>query len=803
MDQPFLAGTGEMATRMRAFDWSNSPLGLPSHWPQTLRTTVRLILNTNHPALIAWGPQLRCLYNDAYAALMGTERHPAALGAPAEHTWEEVWHQIKPQFEQVLGGHGAVWRENVLLPFTRNGEFAETWWTYSYSPIDDADSPCGIGGVLVLCSDVSALQRAHRDADADRAQLLELFEHAPGFIAAARGPEHILTMANAAYLRLVGRRDVTELLGKPVREALPELVGQGYFERLDQVYRTGEPYLGKSEPIRFRMATDGAKETLHYISFLYQPVRDAQGTVCGIVAEGFDVTDHKQIEEALRRQVEANDAIFAYSRDIVCSLDEEARFERVSASVHDILGYDPQALIGRSYFDFIHPDDLERTRQQRQRLRTEGPTTAFETRVIASDGTAVPLLWSAVWVEELRHTYAIGRDLSERLQVEAQLRQAQKTEALGRLTGGLAHDFNNLLTVILNNADDLITELDAHPPQRARAELVRLAAERGAELTRSLLAVARQQVLSPQVLDVATLAARVLHLVDRTLGEDIETSVTAAPELWPIYADAAQLEAALLNLCINARDAMPDGGQLRIELSNRAAESLDDAQAAAGDFVCITVADTGIGMTAETAARATDPFFTTKDTGKGSGLGLAMVNGFVQQSGGFMRIDTEPRNGTRFLLFLPRHPVAADDAAGGADTAPSAEQAVLPARILLVEDNELVRDNAILMLRSLGYGVTPVASAAEALAVLAHGPPCDLVFSDVVMPGAMNGVELAAAIRASHPDLPVLLTSGYADGYASLDSGSAAHAAFLPKPYRRKDLADTLSRLLERARGKV
>ena len=291
----FLAGGGEMGAHMRAFDWAATPVGPPEGWLQALKTTVRLILTSRHPMFIWWGEALTCFYNDAYSTLIGPDRHPSALGRAGREVWAEIWEVIGPQIEFVMAGRGATWHEQQLIPITRGDTREDVWWTYGYSPIDDDASPNGVGGVLVVCRDVTAEVRA-KQAEADEAERLRrLFEQAPGFMALLRGHGHIFELANAAYLSLVGR----DVRGKPVREALPEIEGQGFFDLLDRVYATGEPVIARRASVTLASGPDGTLEQ-RFVDFIYQPIRDASGAVTGIFVEGSDVTHAKLAEDALR-----------------------------------------------------------------------------------------------------------------------------------------------------------------------------------------------------------------------------------------------------------------------------------------------------------------------------------------------------------------------------------------------------------------------------------------------------------------------------------------------------------------------
>ena len=379
--------------------------------------------------------------------------------------------------------------------------------------------------------------------------------------------------------------------------------------------------------------------------------------------------------------------------------------------------------------------------------------------------------------EELR------AQIAERERVEESLRHAQRIEAIGQLTGGVAHDFNNLLMVISGGLDMLGRQPDP-ARQRRLMDGMRQAAGRGAALTRQLLAFSRRQALQAVPVDLRRQIGSMRELLDRSLSGDVHVALDFGPELWPVEVDPGELELVILNLAVNARDAMPEGGTIEIRAGNLAGW---DADGLHGDFVRLAVIDTGTGMPPEVVARVFEPFFTTKDIGKGSGLGLAQVYGFARQSGGTVRIDTAVGRGTTIELLLPRSAGVPQ-----AEARPAAELRKMGApgtrgHVLLVEDDDEVAALVGQMLGELGFGVTRAASAAAALGALADGRTIDLVFSDVLMPGGMNGVELARELRRRHPDLPVVLTSAYA-GNAKRDA-DAAGIALLPKPYRLEELA--------------
>jgi signal transduction histidine kinase/CheY-like chemotaxis protein len=379
------------------------------------------------------------------------------------------------------------------------------------------------------------------------------------------------------------------------------------------------------------------------------------------------------------------------------------------------------------------------------------------------------------------------RDIDE---LNERLRRAQRLEAVGQLTGGVAHDFNNLLTVVLGNAELLVEMNTQQPQQRKLAEMISAAAQRGAELTKRLLAFARKQALVPRVVALNPLVAGLDPLLRRTLGEHIEIELIRAAGLWPALVDPGQLENALINLCLNARDAMPGGGRLTLETANARLDADYAAQhvdVQPGQYVMVAVSDTGVGIPPEHLKRVFEPFFTTKETGKGTGLGLAMVYGFVKQSAGHVAVYSEPGQGTTVRLYLPR--ASADDGPPVGDEDPAAAAPLGGSgTVLLVEDDADVRAFALSQLQSFGYTVIEAADGPSALAILQQRADIDLLFTDVVMPGGMNGRALADAARQLHPRLPVLYTSGYTENaivhHGRLDEG----ARLLGKPYRRSEL---------------
>jgi signal transduction histidine kinase/CheY-like chemotaxis protein len=389
---------------------------------------------------------------------------------------------------------------------------------------------------------------------------------------------------------------------------------------------------------------------------------------------------------------------------------------------------------------------------------------------------------------------ALQREMIERQRAEDALHQSQKLEALGQLTGGVAHDFNNLLLILSSNLYLLREQVGGElEPQLASMER---AIARGESLTRHLLSFGRRQALQPRPTELRSQMSKVAELLRRSLREDIEIKLDVPPGTWPIEIDPSEFELAIINLALNARDAMPEGGTLSISAHNETpGHDGKTAEALAGDFVAITVSDSGRGIPPDILGRIFEPFFTTKDVGKGTGLGLSQVYGFAKQSGGDALVASAEGRGTRVTLLLPRAmrvPAVTSDSTGGEPSAAGATKAT----VLLTEDNADVAEVSAALLRGFGYSVRVATSAQQALDTLEAGEAVDLVFSDVVMPGGMNGLDLARLLRARYPGLPVLLTTGYGTQQQVTQSGFP----LLLKPYRPKALASAIDNLLHAGR---
>lgn len=576
-----------------------------------------------------------------------------------------------------------------------------------------------------------------------------------------------------------------ELIGKTVRDLFGDTDYTRDHEAVDrEVIATGKP-------VQREFVTPhplGAQISL----FAKFPLFDAAGRVEAVGSVALDITEQKKADAALNR-------FFQTSVDLILVTDRRGKLLRVSPSVKNILGYDVEEMIGHNAIDFINEADLESTRTQMRLARQGQQMRNFETRYNHKDGRVVTLSWTGVWSEDVQQHFFVGRDMTDRHKLEGELRQAQKMEAIGQLTGGLAHDYNNLLTVILGNAELLMESLRNQPDLLPLASATVEAADRSAVLTQRLLAFGRRQALESQPTDLNVLLQGMKDLVRVTVGEQIHVDFLLAAEPWIVKIDRSQLETAVLNLVVNARDAMKGVGTIRIETTR----SSFDQEAASispdirtGNFMMLAVSDTGSGMTPETLTRVFEPFFTTKEPGKGTGLGLSMVYGFVKQSGGHVSIYSEPGIGTSVKLYFP--PINDEATQHFEDQNARDELLTGSESVLLVEDEPLVRANTERQLISLGYDVVSASNGKEAVALFEDGFRPDLLVSDVIMAGGMNGREVAETLRRHNPDLPVLFMSGYTSGVlANGDGGIPEGMNFIGKPFRRSQLAKAVREALD------
>ncbi|HET6620781.1 MAG TPA: PAS domain S-box protein [Dongiaceae bacterium] len=654
----------------------------------------------------------------------------------------------------------------------------------------------GHRAVLVVARDITQQQRAETALREIEGRFLALIQNAP-FVTYVKDTEGRYLFYNRESER-VFRMGTKRYFGKTIRDIYDPTYAASIDAMDRKVVATGEPML-----MEVCMPPGVEYEWALLVKF---PIRDENGKVVAIGGFDIDRTKQKRAELALadsEAQRRTSEQRFRQVFDLVQEgiwIHVDGTVEFANPAAARLFGARSQDdLIGKPVFSFIHPEDRARALERTQRLMKELKALPLtDMRVLGLDGkTRIGELQAVPFVQDGRlYVISSGRDVTAQRDAESRLHQVQKMDAVGQLTGGVAHDFNNLLTVIIGALD-----LD---PERISAELrpsieqALRAAERGAALTHRLLAFSRQQTLMAQKVDFNRLIGGMDELLRRALGEHVDVELKLAPDLWPALADSGQVENSLLNLAINARDAMPEGGKLAIETGN---VHLDDdyagsnAEVTPGDYVMMAVTDTGTGMAPEVLAHVFEPFFTTKEVGKGTGLGLSMIYGFAKQSGGHLKIYSEVEHGTTVRLYLPR-------LASVSETAGAAPVTVAPGKgggetILVVEDNPDVRRLVLRQLRDLGYAVIEAANGPQAMKILNDGAAINLLFTDVVMPGGMTGRQLAEAAKASRPGLKTLFTSGYTEDsvlrLGRLDPG----VRLLSKPYRKHELAIRIREALE------
>ena len=686
MSQPldFLAGGGKTGALMRAHDWSDSPLGPPDTWPQSLRTVVSLLLQSQFPMFVAWGPDLGFLYNDPYAEILGA-KHPRALGRRFYDIWSEIWPDISPLIDAAMAGH-ATYHEDLPLLMNRKGYDEQTWFTFSYSPVRDESGT--VAGIFCACSETTQkvlVERAMRESEARLRELNETLE-----------------------------RRVTEAIAE--RNILADIVERtnAFVQVVDLEYRWLAVNRAAADEFERIFGTRPRVGLRVFDLLADQP--DNQAAVTAVWSRALAGEEFTAIEE----------------------FGDPSRDRRFYEMRFNTLRDRDGKRIGA--YQFVY-DVTERLHDQ----------------------------------ERLRHA-------------EAALRQTQKMESIAQLTGGVAHDFNNLLSVFATGLQ--LLERNVTGEQRQRVfDGMRRAVARGTGLTRHLLAFSRRTPVNPESIDIASHLKGMREMLDGSLGGHIHIEMKFGDEVWPVEIDAGEMELAVLNLCLNARDAVAGGGTVTIAAENVV---IEDERGSQKQCVKLSVTDTGCGMPPDVLSRAFEPFFTTKDVGKGSGLGLPQVYGFAHQSGGQVTIDSEVGVGTIVTLLLPRSlqdPVESVRTADSSGVPVPRSDGARRGHVLLVEDDQEVSALTREMLNSLGFAVTHVTGAEAALGALANARAVDAVLSDIMMPGGVSGLELAREISRRHPTLPIILTTGYVEAAARMKDGEFQ---LLLKPYSLEALADAL-----------
>lgn len=638
--------------------------------------------------------------------------------------------------------------------------------------------PLVIGGRrvrLVLCEDVTERERTEAELRRRREIMSFLFANAPIMIL-QQGPDGRIEWVN---------RHLEETLGW----TLDELRSRDMLADIypDPAYRAKvakfiEDAEGRWAHFRARRR-DG-----EFLDTLWADLALSDGTRVGI---GQDVTE-------LNRAKADRDLFFNHSVDMFAIAAVDGTYRQLNPAWERTLGWAPEEMQGKSWLHFVHPDDRESTAAAGERLALGIPVTAFENRLRCSDGSYRLLSWNAWPQQEQALIFSIARDVTRRAALESRLRQAQKMEAIGQLAGGVAHDFNNILQAILGYVDLVTAEVPADAPYREDLLDVRRAAERAADLTHQLLAFSRRQVLDPHDVDLNDVVAEASRMIRRVIGEHVQLEVVPGHNLGTVHADRGQLLQVILNLCINARDAMPDGGKITVETENVVFDTAycrSHDWAIPGRFVLLSVTDTGCGIPSQDLERVFDPFYTTKGPGKGTGLGLSTVYGIVRQHGGMVQAYSEVGSGTLFKVYLP---MTERRASGVGRTIEGRPRGGFET-ILVAEDDVIVRRLAVRVLEDAGYTVLAAEDGKAALELFRAGPGrVDLALVDVVMP-QMGGYQLMTEMRRVRPEVRVLFTSGYSENAVHTDFVLKEGIRLLQKPYERDQLLRRVREALDGA----
>jgi PAS domain S-box-containing protein len=691
-----------MGVRVREFDWEKSPLGPISSWPQSLKTTIELMMASQLAMNLIWGPERILIYNEVHRAFMGM-KHPRAFGRPGREVWGEVWEAAEATIHRRVFAGETVTLEDHPWTLLRNGGPEEAFFTSYFTPIRDET-----GAVVAnLATAFETTNAVKEKAERDRA-------------------ERALRKSEAGLQAAIDFARLGRYAWNPQTNEL----------QWDDTLRAmwGLP---AGAPIDYE-----------------------------VWRAGVHPDDLARVEAAVQRCADPRgDGVYDIEYRVIGKTDGVERW----IATHGQTNFENDAPV--SYFGVA----LEITGRKRIERR-------LERRV--EDRT-----------RELEEANRQLRSQIEKREIaEAEVQQLQRLDAIGQITSGVAHDFNNLLSVVLTNAR-LLSRTAQRPDDQEGIELIRDAAERGAKLIAQLLAFSRQQQLEPLGVDLNSRLVGMGDLLSVTLGGTLQLKTTFAPDLWPALVDPNQIEMIVLNLAINARDAMQPGGTLTLETFNTIIESasFQPEEPSPGDYVALAVKDTGIGIPDEVLPHVFEPFFTTKEPGKGSGLGLAQVFGFVKQSGGGVRIETRLGQGTAVTIFLPRAGVDVSDYQADFVDASNRPQTPKRLRVLVVDDDKAVLKSTVRMLDFLGYATASAESAIEALRLLAKNQEIDLVLADFAMP-EMSGAELAKAICAMRPTLPVILITGYSD----LDVLKELNdLRIILKPFTEDDLVNAIGAALK------
>ncbi|MEX3776719.1 PAS domain-containing protein [Pseudomonas sp. MYb118] len=827
-------------------DWTRTPLGAASDWPQSLRTAVDIVIHSPMPMLLLWGPQLTQIYNDGFALLAGNQ-HPHAFGQPTYQMWPELRDFTGPIYSAVLQGQVRTYSEQRFT-LHRDGKDSDLWLDLTYSPIRDESAE--VAGILVTAIETNERRRI----------ALELEQRSAASLKAQRETEERLQLALAAT-DAVGTWDwdisedrfIVDSHFAQLHGVNPKLASQlPISDYLEGVHPEDRAMITRSIK---HCITHGSEYAVEYRLLLADGqvrwvfargrcYKDHHGRPMRFLGAALDLTERKQTEQALRQSQTELQLIINAMPILISYVDSEERFRLNNSAYLNWYGLTPQELYGRTIREVLGEHAYAK-RAQYIAEALAGRPCCFSISTSHGDGSTRQALMNylprhgadgavngfyifVIDETERKQTEEALRNLNETLEervasrtqqlaeanqrlqnemfererAEDALRHAQKMEAVGQLTGGIAHDFNNMLTGIIGSLDMMqryIAEGRAADIGRFTEAAVS-SANRAAALTHRLLAFSRRQSLDRKPIIANKLIHSLEDLFSRTKGDHIELKLDLAEDIWSVSTDVSQLENALLNLVINARDAMPDGGELLIKTANVHLDAHDIVpleSVTAGDYVMIAVSDNGTGMTPSVRAKAFDPFFTTKPIGQGTGLGLSMIYGFAQQSGGHVSLDSLPDQGTCVRLYLPRlhDPEPENTLLPFSGAAPAA---IAGESVVLVEDDPAVRMLVFDLLKELGYQAFEAEDAKTALPLLESDRRVDLLVTDVGLPG-MNGRQLAEIARQYRPGLKVLFITGYAEKAAERQGFLEEGMDMVSKPFSIDLLANKIRQMIGQA----
>ncbi len=817
---PFPADSSKCADLIVRKDWSATPLGPIERWPQCLTSALSIILCSRVPMVILWGAAGVMLYNDAYSDFAGG-RHPDSLGSNVRESWPEIAEFNDAVLKAGLTGKCLRYRDQEMS-LLRSGAPERVWMDLDYSPILGA-SGVSEGIICVLTETTQRVQAQRRSAF-----LLSLSDD----LRPLKTPAEI---TNLAALRIGELLDASRVFYAEITSSGMMTVERDYARRVGSIagvhslasfgpdllaaYRNGAPVVVRDVPGDERLSAPAragltAREVGAFIDVvLFEEeqwvgllaVQNASPRIWSEAEETLVQEVGVRVKAAIERVRAERDRLWDLSQDLLARADFAGMMSAINPAWTRVLGWSENELLTRGYASIMHPDDVAHSLDAIARMAQSREPARFENRIATQDGIWRSIEWTAAPEPDGINFVAVGRDLTDARAQEAELeaaqealRHSQKMEAIGQLTGGIAHDFNNMLTGIIGSLDLVQRNIAAGRLDRVDRYIAagNASAQRAAALTARLLAFGRRQSLDLRTTDVNALVTGMSELLGRTLGEQTVLETHLGASLWTAATDINQLESALLNLCINARDAMPDGGRLIVETDNIELDQFytrDYPDLVPGEYVVLSVSDTGTGMDASTLDKVFEPFFTTKPVGQGTGLGLSMIYGFARQAGGHVRIYSEPGVGTTVKLFMPRAYGAAEAAEQGT---PQLAQG-LGETVMVVEDDPSVRLIITEVLQELGYEAIEAADAQAAIPVLQSTERIDLLVTDVGLPG-LNGRQLAEIARQTRPDLRVLFITGYTQAASARSGFLPAGMEMLTKPFSAELLATKIREIIER-----